>query len=192
MISEKHAFYYALKTASRRVVVEDFNAKIAAAPASVRNNSWQGMVLQSINKEAVNYARIEWPKYYSEETHSGFVESWETLHQKFEPIPSFFDLAIWQIAPPKRTLQALALGKPSDGKTHLTINWVERYFGPHCLKGGVLLPILACAEEYARLLRCKRVLIKNPVDPAKYARYGYTPYRLPKVKAAYLCKDLEP
>jgi hypothetical protein len=192
MISAKHSYYYALKTASRRVVVEDFNARIVGAAQSVRNNSWQGMVLQSINKEAIDYARIEWSKHYSTETHMGFNDSWETIYNKYEPIPAFFDLAIWQIVPPNRTLQALALGKPSDGKTHLTINWVERYFGPNCLKGGVLLPILACAEEYARLLGCKRVLIKNPVDPAKYERYGFKPYRLPKVYAAYLCKDLGP
>lgn len=50
--------------------------------------------------------------------------------------------------------------------------------------------ILACAEEYAKLLGCKRVLIKNPVDPHKYQRYGYQPYQLRHVPVAYLCKEL--
>ena len=54
----------------------------------------------------------------------------------------------------------------------------------------MLLPILACAEEYAKLIKCKRVLIKNPVDPSKYERYGYEPYRIPRVYAPYLCKEL--
>jgi hypothetical protein len=84
----------------------------------------------------------------------------------------------------------MALGKPSSGKTHLTINWVERSFAPTYLRGGTLLPILACAEEYAKLLGCKRVLIKNPIEPSKYARYGYAPYRLRNVSSAYLCKEL--
>ena len=90
----------------------------------------------------------------------------------------------------QRFLQGLALGKPSDGKTHLTINWVERSFAPTYMRGGILLPILACAEEYARLSGCRRVLIKNPDEPSKYARYGYETYRLRRVSAAYLCKEL--
>lgn len=154
-------------------------------------SSWNGMVIGSINTNAVGQARTEWPKYYSDATHNGFVESWELLYRKFVPIPSFFDLAIWKQSSGQMKLQALALGKPSDGKTHLALHWVERSFGPDGFRGGVLLPILACAEEYARLLGCKRVLIKNPVDPAKYARYGYQEYRLRRVYAAYLCKELE-
>ena len=118
------------------------------------------------------------------------MESWETLRQKFAPIPSFFDLAIWQRIEGSSVLQGLALGKPSDGKTHLTINWVERSFAPNYLPGGILLPMLACAEEYAKLLGCKRVLVKNPVDPSKYQRYGYSPYELRRVRATYLCKEL--
>ena len=82
------------------------------------------------------------------------------------------------------------MGRPSNGKTHLTINWVERSFAPTYLKGGILLPVLACAQEYAKLLGCKRILIKDPVDPKLYERYGYSPYELRRVRAAYLCKEL--
>ncbi len=148
------------------------------------------MVIGSITKEAIDYSRLEWPKFYSQETHLGFSESWETLFYKFAPTPSFFDVAIWQQIGGSDVLQAMALGKPSDGKTHLTINWVERSFAPTYLRGGALLPILACAEEYAKLLGCQRVLIKNPIDPTKYARYRYVPYRIRRVAATYLCKEL--
>lgn len=187
MITAKHAYYYALKRASRQQVVNDFMAAIKPGSAP---GIWNGMIIGSIDKRATDYARLEWPKQYSDQTHHGFIESWEALYRKFLLIPSFFDVAIWQRNGPTPVLQGLALGKPSDGKTHLTVNWVERSFEPTYLRGGILLPVLACAEEYARLLQCKRVLIKNPVDPSKYERYGYQSYRLPRVKAAYLYKEL--
>ena len=186
MISPKHAYYYALRAESRNAVAEAFLSKFREHRVP---SQWHGMIFASIDKRATDYSRIEWPKYYSSSTHNGFSESWETLHRKFLPIPSFFDLAVWQRIGSETVLQALALGKPSDGKTHLTINWVERSFAPTCLP-GVLLPILACAEEYAKLLGCRRVLIKSPVDPLKYGRYGYEPYRLRRVSATYLYKDL--
>ncbi|MDR7039415.1 hypothetical protein J2X36_004191 [Methylobacterium sp. BE186] len=187
VITPKHAKYYALRTASREAVAESFLVKIRR---SQHASSWNGVVFGSIDKGATDCARLEWPKHYSDQTHRGFSESWETLHRKFLPIPSFFDLAIWQRIEGQLVLQGMALGKPSDGKTHLTLNWVERSFAPDYLRGGVLLPILACAEEYAKLLGCQRVLIKNPVDPAKYERYGYSPYALRRVRATYLCKEL--
>jgi hypothetical protein len=84
----------------------------------------------------------------------------------------------------------MALGQPSNGKTHLVVNWVERSFAPTYFRGGILLPILACAQEYAKLLGSERVLIKDAVDPAKYGRYGYSDYKLPKAKASYLAKEL--
>ena len=189
MITAKHAYYYALRDASRRAVADSLLAKVANLPNKA---PWSSLVFSSINKAALDFARTEWPKYYSDQTHNGFVESWEALYHKFVPIPSYFDLAIWQIVEGVSILQALALGKPSDGRTHLTINWVERSFAPTYvhLRGGALLPILACAQEYAKLLGCQRVLIKNPVDPAKYGRYGYTPFSLRRVSATYLCKEL--
>lgn len=187
MITPQHAYYYALRTASRAAVARSMVAKIGKDP---RLSSWNGITFSSIDKAATDYARLEWPKHYSEKTHRGFSQSWELLHRKFQPIPSYFDLAIWQRIDGENILQGMALGKPSDGKSHLTLNWVERSFAPTYLAGGILLPILACAEEYAKLLGCRRVLIKNPVDPAKYQRYGYRPYELRRVRAAYLCKEL--
>ena len=186
MITSKHAYYYALRTASREAVAASLAAKITRLR---KPGPPSRIVFSSINKAALNQARVEWPKYYSDQTHNGFVESWETLYKKFVPIPSHFDLAIWQRMGDEEVLQGMALGKPSDGKSHLTINWVERAFGPNYVLGGILLPILACAEEYAKLLGCRRVLIKNPVDPAKYERYGYRPYTLRRVRAVYLYKE---
>ncbi|MFC3704472.1 hypothetical protein ACFOOL_06865 [Devosia honganensis] len=150
---------------------------------------WDGISLASVNPEAIDYARLEWPKFYNEGTHLGFSQSWERLFYRFGAMPDHFGLAIWQQFGDTKVLQGLALGKPSRAKTHLTINWVERSFEPTYFRGGILIPILACAEEYANLLGCQRVLIKDPIDPGVYERYGYTPFTLHK-GAEYLAKEL--
>ena len=181
-----HAYYYTLKSNGRSRVVESLNRKIREHGNLL---SWNRLILCSINEEALKYSRIEWPKYYSADTHNGFMYSWERLYYKFMHRPSFFDLAIWQIAGEKKVLQGMALGKPSNGKTHLSLNWVERSFEPTYFKGGILLPVLACAEEYAKLLGSERVLIKDAVDPEKYEKYGYTRFRLPKAGQC-LAKEL--
>jgi hypothetical protein len=53
----------------------------------------------------------------------------------------------------------------------LTQNYRRRFDAAHKAilqtQGGILLPILACAEEYAKLLGCERVLVKDAVDPNK-------------------------
>jgi len=83
----------------------------------------------------------------------------------------------------------MALGKPSNAKSHLSVNWVERSFEPTYFRGGILLPVLACAEEYAKLLGCQRVVIKDTVDPEDYGRYGYAPFMIPKV-GEFLAKEM--
>lgn len=187
MVTAEHAYYYALRLASRRAVAASLMAKVTQTQNPM---PWSGITLSSIDRRALDYARVEWPKFYSDQTHNGFVEGWDILHRRFQPRPSYFDLAIWQRLGTKDVLQGMALGRPSNGKTHLTINWVERSFAPTYLRGGILLPVLACAQEYAKLLGCKRILIKDPVDPSLYARYGYGPYVLRRVHATYLCKEL--
>lgn len=187
MITPDHAYYYALRLNSRKAVADSLMNKIVNAKNKM---PWSGITLASINRKAIDYARLEWARHYSEDTHNGFIESWDVLHRRFQARPSFFDLAIWQRIGTEDVLQGLALGRPSNGKTHLTLNWVERSFAPTYLRGGILLPVLACAEEYAKLLGSKRVLIKDPVDPHVYGRYGYSPYKLRRVPAVYLCKEL--
>jgi hypothetical protein len=168
----KYAYYYTLRTEARSRVVAALNKRIKSPDDRAK---WRGITLASINKEAIQYARVEWPKYYGEETHNGFEYSWERLFFKFSAMPSHFNLAIWQEYESIKILQGLALGKRSRGKTHLTINWIERSFAPTYFRGGVTLPILACAEEYAKLLGCERVIVKEPVDPSVFAKYGYAP-----------------
>lgn len=163
-------YYYALKSEGRSRIVGALNTYVAKAPG---RHPWDKVTICSINDEAIEYARLEWPKHYSPSTHEGLPYSWERLWHKFVARPSFFDLAIWQDVDGVKVLQGMALGKPSNGKTHLSINWVERNFGPTYRRGGILLPVLGCAEEYAKLLGCKRVIIKTTFDVSSYERYGY-------------------
>lgn len=182
----KLAYYYTLRTEARRRVVSQLNKRIKSPD---HRDIWRGITLASMNMEAIEYARIEWPKYYGDDTHPGLSYSWERLYYKFGMMPDHFGLAVWQEYDDKKLLQGLVFGKPSRAKTHLTINWVERSFEPTYFRGGVLIPILACAEEYATLLGCDRVLIKDPIDPSVYERYGYAPFELHK-GATYLGKEM--
>jgi hypothetical protein len=152
---------------------------------------WKGITLASIDKEAYEYARKEWPKYYGDNTHHGLPYSWERLFFQFSAKPANFNVAIWQtLDHDHKILQGLAVGKPSGGKAHLTINWVERSFAPTYFRGGILLPILACAEEYGKLLGCKRVLVKDPVDATPFEKYGYAPYDDAPKGGVYLAKEI--
>jgi hypothetical protein len=169
----KIAYYYALRLSARNVVA---NAMILRMRRTGQGGLWQPLVLSSINPEAIRQATEEWPRYYSAETHMGFTISWEQIYRKFSMRPSFFDLAVWQNIEGKQILQGLSIGRPSRGKKNLNLHYIERSFAPTYLKGGILLPVFACAQEYAKLLECERLVIRNPIDPAVYTRYGFKDY----------------
>lgn len=182
----KFGYYQTLRTKARSRVVEAFNRKIKTPRDRER---WRGITLASIDEDAYEHARKEWPRHYGDDTHHGLPYSWERLFFKFSAKPANFNIAVWQTLDNEKILQGLAVGKPSRGKTHLTINWVERSFAPSYFKGGILLPILACAQEYGKLLGCKRVLVKDAIDPSPFEKYGYAPYdELPD--GDYLSKEI--
>jgi len=141
---------------------------------------------------ALKFADEEWPKYYGGETFNGFGIPWHEIVDPKLADPDLFNLAIWQKIDGQNVLAALAIGNPSHARTHLTIKWVERFYGHTHIEGRVLWVILTCAEEYAKLIGCERILIKDPLAPHKYERYGYTAYRHPYVAhgGSYLAKEL--
>lgn len=173
------AYYYSLRTASRDRVVQALNNRVKAEGG---RENWDKLTLCSIDKQALDVARLEWPKYYNSDTHQGFPESWEKLFFRFRHNPAFFDLAIWQDIEGRKTLQGLALGRPSSGKKNLNICWIERSFAPGYFKGGILLPILACAEEYGKLLGAEQIVLKNVIDGDIFQKYGYATLGNPKDK----------
>lgn len=182
------AYYQTLRLEARSRVVDALNRRISTPED---REKWRGITLSSINTEAIDYARTHWPRYYSNDLFNGMPYSWERLYFKFHAIFSNFNIAVWQEYDDIKILQGLAFGKPSKGKTHLVVNWLERSYEPPYFPGGVLLPILASAEEYAKLLGCERVLIKDAVDPLEFQGYGYAPHKLPNVRASYLAKELD-
>lgn len=187
------AYYYVLKDEARRRTVAALNKRLLRTGNIA---PWDRLTLCSVMGtevgDALHFAATEWPEHYGPGTHTGFSVSWEKLAYRFWHEPDHFDLAIWQHVGDRPVLVALALGSASHARTHLTVKWVERYFGPNQLAGRALFAILTCAEEYAKLLGSKRVLVKDAVDPAKYGKYGYTPYYHPNVAYGgnYLGKEL--
>lgn len=186
-------YFYVLKHEARKRTMDAVNKRLLKT-GGIAN--WDKTTICSIlgreKGDALKFATEEWPKYYSEETHNGFEESWERLTYRYLPRKDHFDLAIWQEIDGIQVLVALALGNPSHARTHLTVKWIERYYGENYLAGRALWPILTCAEEYGKLLGCERVLLKDPVDSKKYERYGYKPYHHPQVAhgGEYLGKEL--
>lgn len=190
----EHAYYYFLQCEARIRTIGAINKRILKTGNIQR---WDNLTLCSIlgqdMPDALDFAMLEWPKYYRPDTHEGLEMSWRDVVNKRTADPDHFNLAIWQKIEGNDVLVALAIGNPSHARTHLTVKWIERFYGHTYLGGRALWPILTCAEEYAKLLGCKRVLIKDPVDTGKYERYGYAAYRHPHVVhgGCYLGKDVE-
>lgn len=121
----RYAYYQTLRTEARSRVVDALNRRIKSPQ---EKQTWRGITLASINHEALEYARIEWPKYYSGDTYSGLPHSWERLFYSYMAKASNYNIAVWQTIENEKILRGLALGKPSRGKTHLTLNWIERSY----------------------------------------------------------------
>jgi hypothetical protein len=182
-----YGYYQTMRLEARSAVVSAFNRKIRS---SAHNAIWAGMELASMDSESIEYARLNWPKFYNGDTRQALPYSWEKLYMSYMRIPAHFNIAVWQTVEDRKILRGLALARPSHAKSHISVNWLERgYEEPH-FKGGVLLPILASVEHYARLLECKSVLIKNAVDPNAFTKYGYTPFDDAPSGADYLGKEL--
>lgn len=193
MSDHSFAYYYALQNIARERTAESLNRRMLRSGDIKR---WDKLTLCSIvgsePGDALEFVENVWPRYYGGDTHYGFAQKWPALIYKSLNDPDHFNLAIWQEIDGTQVLVALALGHPSRKRTYLTIKWIERFFGPNYLSGRALWPILTCAEEYARLLGCEKVLIKDPVDPSKYERYEYENFVHPGVSfgGCYLGKDM--
>ena len=187
-ILREEAYYYYLRTIARDDTVGLLKARMSKDGGAA---VWHGTRLASIDDEAINYAETVWPKYYSSSgtSHTGFKKAWPSIWYHTKLQPSNFNLAIWQTVNGIDVLQGMAAGKTSDGKKHLSLNWVERNFGPEYHRFGILVPVLMCFERYAELLGCDRALIKNPVDPSKYSRYGYNLFNVRKSVTTFMAKE---
>ena len=183
------AYFYGLRTIARKVALDEINERVKREGGAT---IWNGTLLASVDAEAIAYAEEIWPKYYDNDTNPGFEKPWSSIWYHAQLQPARFDIAVWQVIDGHRILQGLATGSASSGRENLTLNWVERNFGPDYTRFGVLIPILSCFEHYARLLGSEKVLIKNPIDPSIYERYRYAPIRIKGAKSnvAFLGKEI--
>lgn len=187
-------YYYVLRSEARKRTQDALNARILREPNSIEH--FDNLTLSSIASpempNALEFARDVWPKHYTEKW-SGFDLTWYDIIVPNLPDTDAFDLAIWQKIDGKQVLAALAFGAPSNAKTHLTLKWIERFHGHTYIAGRVLWVVLTCAEEYAKLLGSERILIKDPLVPQLYERYGYQVYRHPLVAHGgnYMSKELQ-
>lgn len=188
-------YYYALQSEARERTQKALNARILREPGSLE--AFDKITLCSIASpdmpNSLEFAMNEWPKHYSKDGFQGFSKTWEKIAMPLILDHDAFNLAIWQKVDDEQTLVGLAVGTPSHARTHLTVKWVERFLGYSPVAGRVLLIVLSCAEEYAKLLGSERVLVKDPLVPQLYERYGYKPYRHPYVAhgGKYMAKELE-
>jgi len=98
--------------------------------------------------------------------------SWFDLKRKFRNIPARFELSV--IAQGK--VCGLAIGKPSRGRRHLSVYFLEGHPDKlHPLKGQILPIILEAAALYAVALGCSYLRLIKPVDGlhARYQRHGF-------------------
>lgn len=188
------AFYYALQSEARKRVMNTLNGMILRTKGALQyyDRITLASILSPDTPSALRFVEERWGKERPEHF-PGFARSWENIAHSASQDPDAFDLAIWQEVDGEQTLAGLAMATPSRGHTHLTVRWVEKYYGKTYVSGRILLIVLACAEEYAKLLDCKRVLIKDPLVPELYERYGYRGYRHPYVAHGgdYLAKEIE-
>ena len=187
-MNDRYVYYAQLQHLARQHIAAKVNHKNAHAGTT----AFRGVTLSSISEAALREADEEWPKYHHRSPHGGFGDDvrWAEIFRKFQYRPSFFNVAVWQELDSGTTvLQALALGRPSRGKSHLTIHAFEKCFAPYALNKVALL-VLSCASEYAKLLGASRVLIKGALHEPVYQRYGFRRYRLPRLNRTFMSRDV--
>jgi len=181
------AYYQTLRLEARSRVVNDLNKRIKTEQEHI---NWKGITLASITEEALRFARLEWPRYYTE-AYQGIEKSWEHLFFSFmNNKPSNFNIAIWQDLKDKKILRGMALGDCPHGREHLNIRYIERSLAPDYFRGGVLLPILASAEQYAKLLGCKHIFLRGVRNFDEFAKYGYSVYKEGSLSRRCLKKEM--
>ncbi|WP_430470094.1 hypothetical protein [Thalassospira lucentensis] len=185
---EKRAYYDQLKFISREQVAASFKRRL-----QLEGNIelWDKTLLSSINEKALKEAATIWPlNSHKSPYNKSFGEGWYEFYKQYFYCPSFFDLAIWQTVDGVDVLQGLCLGRPSRKKEHLRIFRLEKNWADNRMKGGINAPVLACAERYAQMLECKRVVVKKGLDSTFESIYGYEPYDLHGGYGEFISKEL--
>lgn len=107
---------------------------------------------------------------------------WSELREEFGGYPARFELALCV----SHVLCALAVGRPSKGKTFMKLYYLEG--NPdltHPLKGSVLTSVLEGFELYAAMLDCSVARLISPLEEV-IPRYKAAGYKLAEGKRRQL------
>lgn len=111
-----------------------------------------------VTKQAILAWEKEW---IPEEGYDVGGFDWRRWKDSFCNIPSRFEFALWL----DNHLYGLALGKPSNGPSHVGIHVLEGFPSrKHKMKGYVLPVILLAGMAYAKVLKKQYLRLIDPVD----------------------------
>jgi hypothetical protein len=155
------ARYNAMREAALTDAQERLQAKISVSldvPIS----------LSSINKAALQ----AWQNHWMPRSTRPGGWNWREQRSRLASTVSRFDVAIWS----GEVLCGLAIGKPSKGPSHLTIQLLEgNPAETHPLKGSVAECAVEAGISYARLLEKAQLRLLRPLPGAlpTYRRLGF-------------------
>ncbi len=188
-----YAYAYMLRQIARKRIIEAINQRCLRDGMI---STWGGTTVCSIDGkdagDAFEYSGEIWASNTANAAVNKFGATWKDIYRKNVINPYLFDVAIWQQIGDNQVLVALAIGYPSNNRGHLTLKWIDINKNNNNIGGRAIWVILGCAEEYAKLLGCDKVLINEPVDPDIFNEYGYVRFRHPNVPNGgnYLGKEL--
>lgn len=150
-----------MNCAADKLAFFDEARRLSLESAGLRINSRlnkANIVLALINDIAISAWRTKWlPLYISGQT-GGW--DWASEKRSLRGTISRFEVALW--AGP--VLCGLAIGKPSDGRSHLSVRLLEGNPDPgHPLKRQVARCLLEAAEEYAYAIEKQELRVINPL-----------------------------
>ena len=118
-------------------------------------------------------ALTAWSTIWKEHSARRVNWNWREERRRQQSTLSRFELAVWS----GEHLCALAIGKPSKGREHLTIYGLEGSpLSDHPLKKGIRFAVVEVALAYANALSCKELRLFRPVKEVQcyYVDMGFS------------------
>lgn len=117
------------------------------------------------------FALAHWKHSWLSRRYAGGWD-WKELYETYEGRPARFEVALWWAD----ELCGLALGKISEGRDVIRVDWMEGKAGKHPLKGRVALLVADIAFVFAQAYKSRVVRFQNPLPGviSLYEELGFT------------------
>jgi hypothetical protein len=147
-------------TRARRAAYEQIRAAVYEVVAkNLAEELDMPIQITPIGRGMLKWETVWLPAHPGRGNHGGF--DWREIVNRFNGKHERLDAAIWSAG----LLCGLAIGKPSKGKRHVSIYFLEgARHSPNPLKGSVLTIALLLANEYAKALGARYVRLMSPVE----------------------------